>query len=68
MKFHATGKPRRNGGGWQLCNPKVWSFTTTCYANCGNCLRILRARGREEENTYLAHPEFWKRVRNHEVP
>lgn len=29
-------------------------FTSTCYATCKRCLRILIARGRADENSYLA--------------
>jgi hypothetical protein len=48
MKIHATGKPSMLGGHW-LCRPtRVTWGTSSTYANCKNCLRILKSRDRAQ--------------------
>lgn len=51
--IHATGRPRKQGGGYLLCNRKKWGWTTTAYATCKRCARSLRKRG------YRYTPRGW---------
>jgi hypothetical protein len=58
-RTHATGRPHPDGGGVPLCGAIDQAFTSTCYATCKRCLRILKARGRARENTFLAKLQAW---------
>lgn len=60
LVIHATGKPNlRLGGAEPLCRATEHEWTTTCYATCLRCIRILRSKG--EAHRCVNTPE-WKRL------
>lgn len=40
-KIHATGLPKEQGGAYYLCNPKKWGWTSSTYADCQICRKIM---------------------------
>jgi len=57
MVIHATGKNRKDGDGWWLCNRKRHGHTSTTYANCKRCLKILR-----KDKTFVESPTGYGHV------